>query len=52
MTVLVAVVMIESITAKIKYNQSGGVATWVYVDEMHEFGGRRIQFTCTGEDVA
>ena len=32
-------VMIESITAKIKYNQSDGVATWVYVDEMHELWG-------------
>ena len=31
--------MIESITAKIKYNQSDGVATWVYVDEMHELWG-------------
>lgn len=32
--------MIESITAKIKYNQFDGVATWVYVDEMHELWGR------------
>ena len=32
-------VMIESITAKIKYNQSDRVATWVYVDEMHELWG-------------
>ncbi len=29
-------VMIESITSKIKYNQMQGVATWVYVDEIHE----------------
>lgn len=28
-----------AITAKIKYNQSDGVATWVYVDEMHELWG-------------
>ena len=36
---MVMLVMIESITAKIKYNQSDGVATWVYVDEMHELWG-------------
>lgn len=32
-------VMIESITSKIKYNQSSGIATWVYVDEIHELWG-------------
>lgn len=39
MRVMAMLVMIESITAKIKYNQSDGVATWVYVDEMHELWG-------------
>lgn len=39
MRAMAMLVMIESITAKIKYNQSGGVATWVYVDEMHELWG-------------
>ena len=29
-------VMIETITSKIKYNQQEGKATWVYVDEIHE----------------
>lgn len=29
-------IMVESITAKIKYNQCSGVATWVYIDEIHE----------------
>lgn len=29
-------ILIESITSKIKYNQDKGVATWVYVDEIHE----------------
>ncbi len=32
-------VMIESITSRIKYNQSRDVATWVYVDEIHELWG-------------
>ena len=39
MRAMAMLVMIESITAKIKYNQSDGVATWVYVDEMHELWG-------------
>ena len=39
MCAMAMLVMIESITAKIKYNQSDGVATWVYVDEMHELWG-------------
>lgn len=29
-------VMIESITSQIKYNQEDGIASWVYVDEIHE----------------
>ena len=39
MRAMAMLVMIESITAKIKYNQTDGVATWVYVDEMHELWG-------------
>ena len=39
MRAMAMLVMIESITTKIKYNQSDGVATWVYVDEMHELQG-------------
>ena len=39
MRAMAMLVMIESITAKIKYNQSDGVATWAYVDEMHELWG-------------
>lgn len=39
MRAMAMLVMIESITAKIKYNQSDGVATWIYVDEMHELWG-------------
>jgi type IV secretory pathway VirB4 component len=39
MRAMAMLVMIESITAKIKYNQSDGVATWVYIDEMHELCG-------------
>ena len=39
MRAMAMLVMIESITAKIKYNQSDGVTTWVYVDEMHELWG-------------
>lgn len=39
MRAMAMLVMIESITAKIKYNQNDGVATWVYVDEMHELWG-------------
>lgn len=39
MRAMAMLVMIESITAKIKYNQSDGVATWVYVDEMYELWG-------------
>ena len=39
MRAMAMLVMIESITAKIKYNQSDGVATWVYIDEMHELWG-------------
>ena len=39
MRAMAMLVMIESITAKIKCNQSDGVATWVYVDEMHELWG-------------
>ena len=39
MRAMAMLVMIESITAKIKYNQSDGVVTWVYVDEMHELWG-------------
>ena len=39
MRAMAMLVMIESITAKIKYNQSDGVAPWVYVDEMHELWG-------------
>lgn len=39
MRAMAMLVMIESITAKIKDNQSDGVATWVYVDEMHELWG-------------
>lgn len=39
MRAMAMLVMIESIAAKIKYNQSDGVATWVYVDEMHELWG-------------
>lgn len=39
MRAMAMLVMIESITAKIKYNQSDGVATWVYVDKMHELWG-------------
>ena len=39
MKAMAMLVMIESITSKIKYNQSSGVATWVYVDEIHELWG-------------
>ena len=39
MRAMAMLVMIESITSKIKYNQSSGVATWVYVDEIHELWG-------------
>ncbi len=45
-------VMIESITAKIKYNQSDGVATWVYVDEMHELWGEEYSLHALEKDVA
>ena len=46
MRAMAMLVMIESITAKIKYNQSDGVATWVYVDEMHELWGEEYSFRC------
>ena len=36
MRAMAMLVMIESITSKIKYNQNSGIATWVYVDEIHE----------------
>ncbi|MCR5691512.1 MAG: ATP-binding protein [Eubacterium sp.] len=36
MRTMAMLVMIESITAKIKYNQTTGIHTWVYVDEIHE----------------
>ncbi|MCR4715857.1 MAG: ATP-binding protein [Lachnospiraceae bacterium] len=39
MRAMAMLVMIESITSKIKYNQSSGIATWVYVDEIHELWG-------------
>ncbi len=39
MKAMAMLVMIESITSKIKYNQSSGIATWVYVDEIHELWG-------------
>ena len=37
-------VMIESITAKIKYNQSERGVTWAYVDDMHELWGEEYSF--------
>ena len=39
MKAMAMLVMIESITSRIKYNQSSGIATWVYVDEIHELWG-------------
>lgn len=38
-------VMIESITSRIKYNQSRDVATWVYVDEIHELWGEEYSLS-------
>ncbi|HAV90093.1 MAG TPA: hypothetical protein DCW44_02310 [Eubacterium sp.] len=29
-------IMIETITSQIKYNQADGISTWVYIDEIHE----------------
>lgn len=36
MRAMAMLVMLESITSRIKYNQASGVATWVYIDEIHE----------------
>ena len=33
-------IMIETITSQIKYNQADGVSTWVYLDEIHELWGQ------------
>ena len=49
MRAMAMLVMIESITAKIKYNQSDGVATWVYVDEMHELWGEEYSLHALGK---
>lgn len=35
LSAMAMLIMIESITSQIKYNQSEGIATWVYVDEIH-----------------
>lgn len=32
-------IMMETITSQIKYNQADGVSTWVYADEVHEIWG-------------
>ena len=36
MRTLAMLIMMETITIRIKYNQRKGKATWVYVDEIHE----------------
>lgn len=39
MRTMAMLIMIESITTQIKYNQADGVSTWVYIDEIHELWG-------------
>lgn len=44
MRAMAMLVMIESITAKIKYNQSDGVATWVMWDKCMNSGERNTAY--------